>query len=100
MVLKLGPMERDAGTVQNHQLAVGYFRMVQGGVNPLRATRRIHNHTKGARRANGPTKRKFPVTTEDLNVIYKSIDWAHSGPATPCCAISMAWFAFAEWVNI
>ena len=92
VVLNLGPMERDIGTVQNHLHAIGYFHKMQFGLNPLRYMRRLQNLMKGARRAKGPAKRKLPVTTEDLNHIYNMADWANPDSVTVRCAIAIAWF--------
>ena len=91
VVLKLWPMERDAGTVQNHLEAIGYFPKVHGGETPMRGAGRLQNLMRGAR-AKWPAKRKLLVTTEDLDVIYNPVDWPSSDSVTLWCAISLAWF--------
>ena len=92
VVLNLGTMERDVGTVQNHLQSIGYFRKAKFGATPLREMFRLQNVIKGARREKGPAERKLPVTTEDLNHIYDVIDWPNPDSVTLWCTISIAWF--------
>ena len=41
VVLNLGPLERDVGTVQNHLQAIGYHHKIHYGDNPLRSMTRL-----------------------------------------------------------
>ena len=50
VALNLGPMERDLGAIQNHLQAIGYFRKLRTGTNPMRTMNRLQNIMKGARR--------------------------------------------------
>ena len=92
VVLNLGPLERDVGTVQNHLQAIGYHRKIQYGDNPLRSMTRLQFLMKGARREKGPAKRKLPVTTEDLNHVYNMTNWDNPDSVTLWCTVSIAWF--------
>ena len=92
VVLNIGPLERDIGTVQNHLQAIGYFHKIYYGRNPLRSMTRLQNLMKGARREKGPTNRKMPVTIEDLNCIHSSVDWDNPDSVTLWCTIIIAWF--------
>ena len=92
VTINLGPMERDVGTAQRHLQAIGYYRKVRAGANPLREMNRLQNITKGARRGKGPRKRKLHVTAEDLNCIYNKIDWGCPDSVTIWCTIAIAWF--------
>ena len=92
VVLNLGPLERDVGTVQNHLKAIGYHHKMQYGENPLKTMTRLQYLMKGARREKGPAKRKLPVTTEDLNQVYMSTNWSNPDSVTLWCTISIAWF--------
>ena len=93
VVLNLGPMGWDIGTVQNHMRAIGYFRKMQFGANPLRDMPRLQNLMKGERREKSPPNRKLPVTTEDLNHIYNMAD---PDSVTLRCTIIIAWFSRSE----
>ena len=92
VTLNLGPIERDAGTVQNHLQAIGYFHKIRSGINPLTTMYRVQNIMKGARREKGPTERKLPVTAEDLNRIYNKVEWGNPDSVTLWCSLSLAWF--------
>ena len=92
VVLNLGPLERDVGTVQNHLKAIGYHHKLQYGENPLKTMTRLQYLMEGARREKGPAKRKRPVTPEDINQVYSATDWNNPDSVTLWCSISIAWF--------
>ena len=46
----------------------------------------------GGRREKGPTKRKLPVTREDIGHVYNMLDRPNPDSVTLRCAISAEWF--------
>ena len=92
--LNSGPLERGVGTVQNRIRAICYFHKVRDGTNPLKGMARLQNLTIGARRGDGPSKRKMPVTADDLGEIYDAIDWGGPKSVTLWRSVSISWFSF------
>lgn len=52
----------------------------------------LQNLTLGGRREKGPTKRKMPVTADDMEKIYDFADWGNPDSVTLWCTASIAWF--------
>lgn len=55
---------------------------------------RQENLMKWARIEKGPTKRKPPVTAEDLDGIYNTIDRGDPDAVTMWRSVDLAWFLF------
>lgn len=96
VVINLGPLERDAGEIQNRRRAIGYSRKVREGVGPLKGMARLQNPTRGARQEKGQAKGKMPATAEDLNKIKDTIDWGNPDSAALRCEVSIACFFYVE----
>lgn len=92
VALNCGPMGRDVGTVRNHLQGSGYPHKVQFCENPSKAIDRIQNIMRGARLEKEMRKRKSPVTSEDLNRIYRNAELDNPDAVTIWRIISIAWF--------
>ena len=77
-----GPLERDVGESQGHLQAIGYFRKVTNGANPPNDMAGLKNLMCGARCGKETEKRHPPVSADDLDRLYDTIDWAYPDAVT------------------
>ena len=72
--LSICPLEKGPSTTNGHLCAIGYFRKLRSGQNPLLSMNRLQLMINGMKRANGPTARKLPTAVEDLRSLKGLLD--------------------------
>ena len=92
LALSVGPLGKDISTVTGHLNAVGYSHRVRVGENPILEMPMVMLMVRGLRRAKCHTRRKRPITLEDLKVLKGMLDLKNSDQLTIWAAALLGWF--------
>ena len=92
VALSVGPLGKEVSTMITHLSAVGYFRRIKTGRNPLKDMTRVQLMLKGLRRTAGPAKRKLPCSLEDLRALKGLLNLKDPDQIILWDSILLGWF--------
>ena len=92
VALSVGPLGKEVSTMVTHLSAIGFFHRIKYGTNPLNHMSRVQLMLKGLKRAQGPTKRKLPITVEDLRALKGLLNLSDPDQLCLWTTILTGWF--------